>query len=299
MTSITTTFNIENTVSFVEPYTIDGYFYKIFIGTPGTTETIDLSAVASYITDRDPDCLATGIDLVTDETGTTNYTGVVFSENDFILTIDTSAPFYGPLFLKTTTYVSTVFQVDNVLVSVCGDQTIVNIDGSNPVFSINGNATDVSEWTVYSLLNIWMTTSLTLPDNECPITNIEICEDEACATLAVEADGVRISTDAKGDFQLEIDIAVFDADPAITHYFRVTSFDKFIIEPFNVDLLDCTDQVVSLAGDALAPIELEIGKNNGVLELLSQVYVRSLFSVSDPREACAIYHYRIYLTTTE
>ena len=122
------------------------------------------------------------------------------------------------------------------------------------MFDINGNATDVPEWTVFSLKDIWKTTSNTFPDNECPITNIEICEDTACATLAVEADGVRISTDANGDFQFELDVSVFDADPAITHYFKVSSFNVFIIEPFSVDLLDCTDQVVSLAGDALAPI---------------------------------------------
>jgi len=69
VTSITTTYDSDNSVPFVVDYTEDGYFYKIFIGTPGTSETVDLSSVASYITDRDPDCLATGIDLVTDETG--------------------------------------------------------------------------------------------------------------------------------------------------------------------------------------------------------------------------------------
>ena len=68
----------------------------------------------------------------------------------------------------------------------------------------------------------------------------------------------------------------------------------FIIEPFSVDLLDCTDQVVSLAGDALAPIEVEIGKNNGVVELLSAAVVQAYFEVSDTRPACAIHHYRIY-----
>ena len=175
----------------------------------------------------------------------------------------------------------------------------MNIDSSNPVFDINGNATDVAEWTVFSLKDIWKTTSATFPDNECPVTNVEICEDDACNTLAVEADGVRITTDANGDFQFELDVATFDADPAITHYFRVSSFNVFLIEPFSVNLLDCTDQVVSLAGDALAPIEIEIGKNYGVVELLTQEYVQSLFAVSDPRPACAIYHYRIYLTATE
>ena len=102
----------------------------------------------------------------------------MFSEDTFTLTIATDAAFYGPLFLKTNTYVDSVFQVDKVLVTVCGDQTIVNIDDTNPVFDINGNATDVSEWTVFSLKDIWKTTSPTFPDNECPVTNVEICEDD-------------------------------------------------------------------------------------------------------------------------
>ena len=88
LTSITTTY-IENTVPFVEDYSADGFFYKIFIGTPGTSETVDLSSVANYITDRHPSCLATGIDLVTDQSGTTAYTGGVFSEDAFTLTINT------------------------------------------------------------------------------------------------------------------------------------------------------------------------------------------------------------------
>ena len=66
---------------------------------------------------------------------------------------------------------------------------------------------------------------------------------------------------------------MFDADPEITHYFKVSSFNVFIIEPFAVDLLDCSDQVVSAAGDATSPITLEIGKNNNVVELLTAAAV--------------------------
>jgi len=50
-----------------------------------------------------------GIDVVSDDTGTTPYAGTVFSETDLTLTIDTSAAFYGPLYLKALTYVDTVF----------------------------------------------------------------------------------------------------------------------------------------------------------------------------------------------
>jgi len=121
VTSITTTYTSGNGVAIVVDYTTDGYFYKIFIEELGTTSTVDLTAVATYVTDRPDDCQSTGIDLVTDDAGTAPYAGSVFSEVDFTLTIDTTAVFYGPLFMKALTYVDSVFLVDKVLVTICGD----------------------------------------------------------------------------------------------------------------------------------------------------------------------------------
>ena len=109
VTSITTTYDSDNTVPFVVDYTAEGFFYRILIEELSTSETVDLSLVASYLTDRDPDCLSTGIDIVTDETGATAYTGSTFSEDALSLTIDTTAVFHGALYLKALTYVSTVF----------------------------------------------------------------------------------------------------------------------------------------------------------------------------------------------
>jgi len=177
VTDITTTYQ-SNSEDFVLDYTADSHFFKIFIGTPSTSETIDLKAVATYATDRPDDCDCLAVVVVTDDTGATLSTDATFSVSDFVLTIATDAPVHESIFLKATTYVDTVFQVDKVLVTVCGDQTIVNIDETNPVFDINGNATDVPEWTVFSLKDIWKTTSPTFPDNECPVTNVEICEDD-------------------------------------------------------------------------------------------------------------------------
>ena len=141
ITAITTTYTSGNGESIVLDYTDDGYFYKIFIEELGSTSTVDLSAVATYITDRPDDCLSTGIDLVTDDTGTTAYSDSVFSEVDLTLTIDTSAAFYGDVFLKSLTYVDEVFQVDKVLVTICGDQVIANVDPTNEVFAISASAT--------------------------------------------------------------------------------------------------------------------------------------------------------------
>jgi len=109
VTTITTSYTANNGVSLVVDYTTDGYFYKIFVEELGSTSTVDLSAVATYVTDRPNGCPSTGIDLVTDFGGATAYSGSVFSETDFTLTIDTSAVFYGPLFMKALSYVPTVF----------------------------------------------------------------------------------------------------------------------------------------------------------------------------------------------
>ena len=121
ITDITTTYTSNNGVSLIVDYTTDGYFYKIFIEELGSASTVDLSAVATYETDRPDDCNCLGIDLVTDDGGLTPYSDSVFSEVDFTLTIDTSASFNGPLYMKAITYVSEIFQVDKVLVTVCGD----------------------------------------------------------------------------------------------------------------------------------------------------------------------------------
>jgi len=121
VTDITTTYTSDNGQSIVLDYTDDGYFYKVFIEELGSTSTVDLSAVATYVTDRPDDCDCLGIDLVTDNTGATIYSDSVFTETDLTLTIDTSAAFYGPVYLKALTYNDDVFQVDAVLVTICGD----------------------------------------------------------------------------------------------------------------------------------------------------------------------------------
>jgi len=72
-------------------------------------------------TDRPNDCFYTDIVLVTDSSGDTVYSGTTFTEAGGVLTIDTSAVFFGSVFLKEETYVSTVFNVDKVVVTVCGD----------------------------------------------------------------------------------------------------------------------------------------------------------------------------------
>jgi len=120
VTSITTAYTSNNGVPLVIDYTTDGFFYKIYVTELGSTSTVDLSSVATYVTDRPSDCLSTGIDIVTDIGGTTSLSGSVFSEVDFTLTIDTTASFYGPLYTKAITYVPTVFAVDKVLVTICG-----------------------------------------------------------------------------------------------------------------------------------------------------------------------------------
>jgi len=132
--------------------------------------------------------------------------------------------------------------VDKVLVTICGDQTITNADPSNAVFAISGTRTVNAAWTPFSLAGIWTTASNTLPLNECPVSNIQVCEDDTCATILAENSGLRITSD-NGVFSLEVDKSVVNADPQITRYFKVISFGVEIIESFTIELrvpIDCS-----------------------------------------------------------
>ena len=264
ISSVTVAYNSAESVASVLPYTTDGHLYKIFFGTPSTSETVNLNDVTTFSTDV-ATCSATGIDLVTSSAGDTAYSGAVFSESNFVLTVATNAPFYGSLFLKTLTYRPTISNVDKVLVSICGDQVITNGDQSNAVFAITGSRTTTSAWTPYSLAGIWTTQggASGLPLNECPVTDIKVCEDNACNTELTEASGLRITSNA-GVFSLEVDKSVVAADPQITRYFKVISYSVNTIESFTVSLLDCTAQTITLAGEATSASTRELQKDNGV-----------------------------------
>lgn len=74
------------------------------------------------------------------------------------------------------------------------------------MFDISASKTSISEWTVYSLAGVFTTSSATLPTDVCPVTNINLCEDRRCRTIATDA-GLRI-TETDGVFALEVDRAV-------------------------------------------------------------------------------------------
>ena len=154
-------------------------------------------------------------------------------------------------------------------------------------------------WTSFSLDGIWETESATLPLNECPVTDIQVCEDNACATVLEEASGLRI-TETAGVFALEVDKSVIDADPELTRYIKVISHSVEIIEEFSIFLLDCiTDQAITLDGEAVSPIVREIPKNDGLQSLLSAEEVAAFFTVSDTRPECAITDYILYKSDTD
>lgn len=119
--SISTTFKADSGLDEIIAFTTDGAKFKIFIETLGTSTTIDLNSVLTFATDRDPDCLSTGTSIVTDSSGSTAYSGSVFSTSAFDLIINTENSFSGVTYIKASTYVSTVFNVDKVVVLICGD----------------------------------------------------------------------------------------------------------------------------------------------------------------------------------
>ena len=141
---------------------------------------------------------------------TTVSTGV--SLTNLTLTIDTSSAMFKSIYILAYAYPATNKAVDKILLTVCGDQVITNDDPTNAVFAISGSKTTNSVWVDYSLENIWSTASTVLPTNECPISEIKVCEDSACATELTSASGLRI-TEANGVFTLGVDKGVVEAEP--------------------------------------------------------------------------------------
>ena len=221
ITTISTAFNSGETVPAVIPYTTDGHIYKIFIGIPGGSKTVALNDVTTFSTDI-ATCSATGIDLVTSSAGDTAYSGSVFSESNFVLTIDTTSSFYGSLYLKTLSYKPSVSVVDKVFVTVCGDQAITNIDTSNAVFSITRQQAETTTWETFSLANVFKTESSTLPENECPITEYNVCTTIDCSVKYDENFGFRFAN-SSGVVSLEINTNEVYS-PQRTLYLQVVSF---------------------------------------------------------------------------
>jgi len=117
--------------------------------------------------------------------------------------------------------------------------------------------------------------------------------------VLTEASGLRIkSTD--GVFRLEVEKSVVMADPEITRYLKVISYGVEIIEEFTLFLdqpVDCSDQVISLAGEATSAITRELGKNNGLVTLLTAETTAGFFEVSREEIDCAIVVYEIYIAS--
>jgi len=113
------------------------------------------------------------------------------------------------VFVKAFAYGFPLFHnsVDKILLTVCGNQVITNDDPTNAVFNITGVKTANSVWVDYSLANIWSTESAVLPKNECPISDIKVCEDSQCNTELTPTSGLRI-TKTNGVFFLGVDKGV-------------------------------------------------------------------------------------------
>jgi hypothetical protein len=100
-------------------------------------------------------------------------------------------------------------------------------------------------------------------------------------------------------FSLEVDKSVVAADPLITRYFKVISYSVQKIESFTINLIDCSQQTITLAGEATSAITRELAKDTGVQSLFDAATVAAWFTVSKSEAACAISQYQLYKSTTE
>ena len=301
VTAVTTAY-VSNSEPFVEDFSSDGHFFKVYISNPGTSETVDLTAVATYQTDRPNDCDSLAVVVVTDASGATDSTDARFSVSNFELSIATDAAVYESVYLKATSYVDTVFKVDKVLVTVCGDQVITNDEPANAFFAgIVRDQALAEDWETFSLKDVFSTASATLPTNECPVTSMRVCEDDACATVFDAAAGFRVvpNADDSSQFSVEINMNVVQL-PEKTYHLEVTSFSVVQTFAFTLTVKDCSVQTITVIGEpAAGDIVREIGKNFGLQTLFGSAETISWFQVSDARAECAITGYHLYHTSSE
>ena len=161
--------------------------------------------MATYVTDRPDDCDCLAV-IVVDEAGVA-LSDSRFAVSDFVLTISSTQAVYESIYLKATTYVTSVFKLDKVLVTVCGDQVITNDDPTNAFFAgIVRNQALTETWETFSLKDVFSTASSTLPKNECPVTAMQVCTDNACSTVLDAAAGFRVIPNADDSQQFSVEV---------------------------------------------------------------------------------------------
>ena len=92
---------------------------------------------------------------MTDSTGSTQDFVSPITVTGSVITVDTSSSYHGAVYFKAMSYVSTVFDVDKVSLTVCGDQEITNEDPTNEVFDFVEIGTEESSMASYSLDGIF------------------------------------------------------------------------------------------------------------------------------------------------
>ena len=161
-------------------------------------------------------CYESQVSLVTDSTGATlsSTTNIVLTENPTlkdavtglvypILTIDRKIPSYSAIYVRGQTQSSSVFAVLKGFVTVCGNEQITTDDPSNSVFDISLIGDLISDsWTDFDLTAIHSTQSAELPINECPVTSLIVCQDDACVTQ-YDSNSIRIA-----GFTLQVNVHI-------------------------------------------------------------------------------------------
>jgi len=186
-------------------------------------------------------------------------------------------------------------------VTVCGDQVITNDDTANAFFAgIERDQALIENWETFSLKDVFSTESSTLPTNECPVTAMQICADNACGTVLNAAAGFRVipNADDAEQFSVEINTNIVQM-PEKTYFLQVTSYTVVQYFSFTVFVKDCSVQTVTVKSPADSDIVRELGKNSGLQTLFAVAETSAWFEVSDTRAECAITGYHIYHTSGE
>jgi len=174
------------------------------------------------------DCSWHSIEFVTDITGATLATDsqlFTFTEAEpevapaNFLRVDTAIAFFGQLYFRVNSFNPEVFTVFEITVTNCVGLTISPTDGANEIFDIFRDQALVSSFESFDITGLFDTVlDGVIPAGKCPITDVNVCADDACATELGEANGFRVTNDtALSTLAVEIDMNIVYL-PQVTLY---------------------------------------------------------------------------------
>ena len=202
VTQVTSTYNPSNGNAFISQLTGYTFAFTIQDNSAIPISTVNMPSVLTYTVNQNL-CGVENFSLVTDETGTQPYSNSLYNLNaqTGVLTITSSTMANNDLFIKASSYNSGASKIDKIKTLVCGSQTFSQT-ASAPIFNIVRDQTVTSTWEAFAVIG-----AVSISPTFCPMSSVRACAVSDCSTL-LNTNEFKITTDANGQFQLEVELSV-------------------------------------------------------------------------------------------